>query len=203
MTPWRKALYSKIGTLTVSGKVIDLGGSRNSGYHKLLKGEHTFDVVNIDSSTGAERNFNLEEKFPLTDASYDAVLTLNVLEHVFNYPSVLSESHRIMKRGGILVLAVPFLIPVHPSPHDHWRFTGETLRKIIADAGFSSIEITTLGTGPGAVLTQILGGLRGGVYIQRLLSPLGWFLDGIAHLFMSRKILRERFPLGYVVVAVK
>lgn len=203
MTPWRKALYSKLSTITVSGKVIDLGGSKKSGYHELLRGEHMFEVVNIDGATETDLNFNLEEIFPLNDASYDTALALNVLEHVFNYAGLLSESRRVLRSGGALVIAVPFLIPVHPSPHDHWRFTAETLEQIIKDAGFSTIEITTIGTGPGAVLVQMLGGMRGGVYVQLLFRPLGWFLDGIAHLFMSRDVLRERFPLGYVVVAVK
>lgn len=44
------------------------------------------------------------------DAGLDAVLSLEVLEHVPDFRAALCEFARVLKPGGVLVLTVPFLI---------------------------------------------------------------------------------------------
>ena len=109
-TPWRKLSYEQLSGLELSGKVLDLGGSRKSGYHELLRGNHTIEVVNMDESTGFDKNFNLEKPFPLQDKKYDAVLACNVLEHIYNYQNIFSESFRILKKDGVFIIIVPFIM---------------------------------------------------------------------------------------------
>jgi SAM-dependent methyltransferase len=46
--------------------------------------------------------------YPLEDASFDAVVLTEVLEHLRDYPlRLLEEVHRILRPGGLLVLTTP------------------------------------------------------------------------------------------------
>ena len=51
------------------------------------------------------RNNLVQTGFP--DAFFDAVVSTEVLEHVFEYRRVLQELNRILKPGGILILTFP------------------------------------------------------------------------------------------------
>lgn len=59
---------------------------------------------------GARRWVRCEDVTALRmrDASLDAVVTLDVLEHVHDYRAALREFARVLKPGGVLVATMPF-----------------------------------------------------------------------------------------------
>jgi SAM-dependent methyltransferase len=68
----------------------------------------------------------LELNFP--DASFDYVLSDQVLEHVEGDPCrAISECYRVLAPGGIAVHTTCLMNPIHGSPKDFWRFTPEAL----------------------------------------------------------------------------
>lgn len=73
---------------------------------------------------------------PAEDASFDAVLSTQVLEHVGDPALHLAESFRVLRPGGRLVLSTVGLQVYHPDPVDYWRWTCAGLQKETADAGF-------------------------------------------------------------------
>lgn len=201
---WRTLVYEELEKLELSGNIIDLGGSRRSGYHQLIKGEHKILVNNLDGIKDSDLSFDLELPFPVENALYDAALAINVLEHIFNYRNVLEESFRILKENGTLVIAVPFLIQVHPSPNDYWRYTEQTLHLLLTSAGFKEINITPIGTGIFSASYDIKHNLYRLRLLQNTLilyAKIGdWFLSKIkSNSFFSKKY----YPLGYVVTAKK
>ncbi len=203
MTPWRRLLYKEISEHTLNGKVLDLGGARKSGYHELFLGSFVFEVVNLDKDCRPDHIFSLEGPFPLKSEVYDCVIGVNVLEHVFRYENVVRESHRILRQGGEVFFAIPFLMFVHPSPNDYFRYTAQALENIFQDLGFENVRVHTLGRGPGAVFVQMIGGIRGGVLARTIVLPFMYLLDVILNLIIPAETLRERFPLGYAVTAKK
>ena len=46
-------------------------------------------------------------ELPFRDESFDAVVTVNVMEHIANPNSILLEVHRILKRGGVFLVKTP------------------------------------------------------------------------------------------------
>jgi FkbM family methyltransferase len=78
------------------------------------------------------------------DASYDAVLSTQVLEHVDDPAGYLGECFRVLKPGGQLLLSTHGLMIWHADPVDRWRWTGEGLRHVVETAGFTVREFRGL-----------------------------------------------------------
>ncbi len=202
-TPWRKGLYASIANLELSGKVLDVGGSRKSGYHELFSGTHTIEVVNLDDMSGLDLKFDLEKPFPLSDGTYDSVLAFNVLEHIFNYREFLKECFRVLRPGGVLIIGVPFLIQVHPSPHDYWRYTEENLQLTLKSSGFSNISLKAVGKGPLTASVQLISGILRIAVLRAICEYLARFGDYILGFLSSPAKLRNMYPLGYFIIARK
>jgi hypothetical protein len=45
---WRTLLYAELKNVRLDGQVLDIGGSRRSGYHELIQGEHVIKINNLD-----------------------------------------------------------------------------------------------------------------------------------------------------------
>ncbi|MBI4137751.1 MAG: class I SAM-dependent methyltransferase, partial [Candidatus Sungbacteria bacterium] len=98
---------------------------------------YPYDTVDIVS--------DIQDSLPVRNQCGDIVLLSNVLEHVSRPEEVLAECRRILKPGGVLVGAVPFLMEVHQAPYDFHRYTSFRLRRMIFAAGFSNVSVTPLG----------------------------------------------------------
>lgn len=203
-SPWRTLLYKKLATVSLSGSVIDLGGSRKSAYVTRFGGTFTLTIANLDGEESRDIAVDLEQPFSILDAQYDHVLCINVLEHIFNYHNVISETYRILKPGGQAVFAVPFLVQVHPSPHDHWRFTGETLQRLFTEAGFSEVMVEPIGTGVCGATAQIKFNLLKFAPLRALVHAAAYVLDTLIALLPGTKnFSKDFYPLGYVVIVNK
>ncbi|MEK7464042.1 MAG: methyltransferase domain-containing protein [Patescibacteria group bacterium] len=198
-TPWRKKLYKELSSLNLSGKIIDLGGSRKSGYHEILKGDFLIEVANIDEGYGYDHKVDLEKSFLLSANSYDATLAINVMEHVYDYRNFLSESFRILRQGGSIVIAVPFMIQIHPCPHDYWRYSGDTLEKILSEAGFRDVNVVAVGAGPFTAAYQII---YNALYFDIIRFPFAFAAKGLDAIIKA-KFSKKNYPLGYFATAKK
>lgn len=204
MSLWRRLLYEELKNIRLDGSVLDIGGARRSGYHTLIEGEYSIVVNNFDKTENNDLSFDLEKPFPVNNASFNAVLCINVLEHIFNYQNVLNESHRILENDGVLILAVPFLITVHPSPNDYWRYTEQTLVKICKQAGFDNIEVKVIGTGVFGAVYSLRHNLYRTVIIQKPLMLLSELMDYVLGKIKKDSVFSKKYyPLGYVVIAKK
>ncbi len=139
--------YKKISNLELFGSILDLGGSKKSGYHELIKGNHSITTVNINTDYGCDLVFDIEKKFPISDNSFDNIFLLNVLEHIYDFNNVFSESNRVLKKGGCIYAATPFVYRIHSSPSDFFRYSRSAIERMALDSGFEIVEIQELGFG--------------------------------------------------------
>jgi SAM-dependent methyltransferase len=77
------------------------------------------------------------------EEAFDMILCLYVLEHVYELEDAVRGIHRALKPGGTAVIAVPHLYPYHDEPHDYWRFTEHSLRRLLAP--FGALEVRRRG----------------------------------------------------------
>ncbi|MEO8257191.1 MAG: class I SAM-dependent methyltransferase [Acidobacteriota bacterium] len=86
---------------------------------------------------------------PLPDASLDAVILLNVLEHIENDGEAVRQVARILKPGGVAVIEVPagpHLYDLYDEHLQHYRrYSGASLAALAAAAGLAVVEQSHLG----------------------------------------------------------
>ena len=75
---------------------------------------------------------------------YDFVVCTEVLEHTLRPWDAINEIHRVLKKGGVLLLSVPFNFRIHGPLPDCWRFTEHGLRAILDK--FKIVELKSLET---------------------------------------------------------
>jgi uncharacterized protein YbaR (Trm112 family)/SAM-dependent methyltransferase len=90
---------------------------------------------------------------PFLDYSFDGVVIEVVLEHVREPEKVISEIHRVLKRGGYVYSVVPFMHPYHGYPGDYRRFSIEGVESLFH--GFEREELGVL-RGPGVAMLNLL-----------------------------------------------
>jgi len=97
--------------------------------------------VDIPGNPRADSIVNLEtNKCDLPDGIADFVWSVGVLEHVADTGKYLQECHRLLKKGGKLLLCTHGTWMYHPDPIDYWRFTSEGLKVTIQRTGFKIEE---------------------------------------------------------------
>ena len=106
---------------------------------------------------------NTDGTVPAPDASFDAVVSTQVLEHVEDPGSYLSECFRVLRPGGRMLLSTHGVFVYHPDPDDYWRWTLAGLQKAVGDAGFEIVRFE-----------GILGGLPTG--LQMVQDSIYWHI---------------------------
>src|SRR5712671_7393146 len=79
---------------------------------------------------------------PVSDASFDAIICTEVLEHVSEPIAVVREFGRIIAPGGRLILTAPLGSGIHQEPyHFYGGYTPYWYQKFLAEAGFCKIHV--------------------------------------------------------------
>jgi SAM-dependent methyltransferase len=149
---------------------------------------------------------------PFADATFEQVISSEVLEHLHTPIKAAAEIARVLKPGGRLVLTVPMVYPVHEAPHDYHRFTEFGLYNLFSPH-FQDIEIKALFTEEQtiAILLQRItmqrrdGRLRRGLY--NLAARVIWNLSPRGEVARSMSI-SDNVPgvfltAGYIVTGLK
>lgn|SRR5574341_251500 len=125
-------------------RIVDVGSSTRVLDPRIIR----FD---IDQSAGVTV-IGDGHAMPFTSDSVDAVILTGVLEHVLDPPTMVAETHRILKKGGRVYVEVPFMQGYHPHPGDYQRYTKTGLQRLMR--GFSEIDCGVCG-GPSSALAWV------------------------------------------------
>jgi len=146
-TPWHRlsyivrALPQGLGALvpdlhaTDTTRILDYG-SADAPYRDFFAPTADFVTADLPGNPDATLVLASDGTVPAPDASFDVVLSTQVLEHVTDPGLYLAECHRVLKPGGRLLLSTHGLMVYHPDPVDFWRWTCAGLQRAVTDAGF-------------------------------------------------------------------
>ena len=188
---WNRCVKRLLRQLSRDAKILDLGaGTRRRAPN----------VINLEIEPTPEIDLIGDGHFlPFKDNTFDAVISEAVLEHVHSPDGVVREIYRVLKPGGYICVAVPFLQGYHASPHDYQRWTVSGIVQLCT--AFFEIESGAC-AGPTASLHWIFReyvGLAcsfGSLLLAKAVSLIvGWItfplllLDGLLCLHKSADIL--------------
>ena len=156
-------------------RLLDVGCG-SMPYRRLFEGRCR-DYVGCDpfpQSSGVTRCTT--ESLRFDDASFDAVVTFQVLEHTRHPWRMMGECARVLKTGGLLVLSASFLLPHQDAPCDYFRFTQEGLMELANDADLAVEEFhahcTAISTLVLLLNCQVAQGAGHGQSLQRVRHAL-------------------------------
>jgi SAM-dependent methyltransferase len=198
----------------VSGRILDLG----CGTGGVLQHLGAFgSAVGLDPAPEAAvycRRRSLPMvvgsglHLPFADASFDAVLALDVIEHVADDIALLQEARRVLRPGGVLVVtvpALPWLWSAHDDVNRHYRrYTWATLRRSLQDGGFRPLKLSYYNALllPLAMARKVIHRIGGSDehHLEDLPAPLNATLRAILSLEGSF-IRRRDLPIGASLIA--
>lgn len=166
----RRGLFLAIKELAprISGVVLDFGcGSKP--YESLFSEATSYVGVDLEITGHNHADSRVDvfydgKVLPFMDGQFDAVVSFEVFEHIFNLPQVLREINRVTRDSGYLLVSVPFAWHEHEQPYDFARYTSFGIAHLLTERGYEilSIKKTT---------THVLATLQMFIAYLTLLTP--------------------------------
>ncbi len=207
----RRGLWLELEKLMphLSGQLLDIGcGSKP---YKALAQVQSYVGLEIDD--GVTRNNSYADvlydgkALPFPDASFDCVLSNQVLEHVFEPEDFLKEINRVLKKDGLLLLTVPFVWSEHEQPYDYGRYSSFGLKFLMEKNSFEMICQTKVTVGVVAYIQLILANLLSMLPTSKWLMPFFVFLfaplNFLGFLISRQTKADKAFYLDNVILAKK
>ncbi len=145
------------------GKLLDAGCGKMPYKEFILQHSKVKQYVGLDIESAIVYDENVRpdfywdgKKMPFEEQSFDGVFATEVLEHVPDPSLFLQEVTRVLHNKGFLFFTIPFLWPLHETPHDEYRYTPYAMERLLKEAGFTKVQIDPLG-GWHASMAQIMG----------------------------------------------
>ncbi len=199
------------------GLVLDLGCGTGAMLGQL---QEICNPVGLDVNESALKLTRTRSSFmlvqgsgtqlPLQSSCFDAVIGLDVFEHIEDDLAALKEAFRVLQPGGILILSVPAFASLW-GPHDvalhHFRrYRKKEVEAKLKSVGFmvQKLSYSVFFLFPAVVAVRAIEKLKRGQAKASLPAFPGWLNKDLAGLqaLEAHLILRTNLPWGSSVIAV-
>ena len=128
------------------GVVLDVGGKDRGRFQKPKNKVKKWIFADIVAENNPDIVLDVNDmKNEINDESIDVVNAIELFEHVENPKKGLRECWRVLKKDGYLLIAAPFLYPIHADPNDIQRWTEYKWKIELNELGFSIVEFKEMG----------------------------------------------------------
>ena len=132
MTPVNKAWIDKrTRWCPTDARFLEVGSRNINGAPERRTAFYT----GIDRIPGPGVDIQADGRaIPFQDGCFDYVICAETLEHDETPWLTAKEIHRVVKRGGLVIVTVPGIgFPRHDYPSDYWQFTTDGLALLFKD----------------------------------------------------------------------
>ena len=183
----RPRLEAFLRKYATDAKTLDIGCG-NDLYGELFPNRTTLDVevregVQVDIVADAHDLSQIE------DSSYKVILCTEVLEHLHTPAQAISEFHRVLEPGGLLILSTRFIFPIHDAPGDYYRYTKYGLQHLLKAFEIEELKEETSTGETLAVLYQRIGFQCDTLWLRPF--KLLWFLKAKLMMLLRGIITKE------------
>ena len=191
-------------------KIADLGCGCGMLLYKL---KDRYDVIGVDGSEKAiefcavrgvpVKLGDFPANIPLEQNGYDAVLLLDVLEHLERDVETAQAAAKLLKPGGVLMCTVPayqWLWSPRDEHHQHFRRYGHRQFRELMDATGLKLELVSFFNTwlfPLAAAGRLASKLRKADGMKDLRVPARPINATLATIFASERRLLGRVPLPF------
>lgn len=132
--------------LPPGSRILDVGAG--SGQYRDLFGHCEYRTQDFGQEPGTQGRYAALDytsditSIPVPDASFDAVLCTEVLEHVPEPAEAVREMARILRPGGVLLLSAPLGSHLHQEPyHFYGGYTPYWYRRVLEARSLQILDI--------------------------------------------------------------
>jgi SAM-dependent methyltransferase len=180
------------------GIVLDIGGRDRGAFKKPKDAVEKWIYADIEPRNHPDLVLDVANMEPLADCSIDVVNAIELFEHVDRIDAGIKECFRVLRPNGIMILAAPFLYPIHADPFDFQRWTDTRWQSALKAAGFEVEKSVIMGrfflvwAGMARALIREMPGL-----IRKFLYVTYPLLDLVARLDETRLTRNNRTLSSY------
>jgi SAM-dependent methyltransferase len=182
-----KIIREKMGTLRGDTLVI---GAGYDPYREWLSSAKSICVTDISEKYAKIDKIADAHCLPFEDESFDAVIAVEVFEHLHSPHVAANELHRVLRKGGNGLISIPFLFRIHGDPFDFQRFTHFGLEILFKQ--FSNIKVSGFGSRIHAI-SDIITTAAKPLTLLRIFN----------HLITIKSVASKDCPSGYIVEVEK
>lgn len=154
-----------------AGSVLDIGSYDLHGYSaRDLFAPPEFQYTGCDMAAGPNVDVVIAPQTVRPIGTFDIVLSLNTMEHVYDPFSFFQFAVNNLKKRGFLFIMAPFSCEFHRHPVDCWRYTPDTFRYLCDAHGVELMDsrITAGGGSISGVITDVAWLIKRGRYRSAL-----------------------------------
>ena len=180
----------------VKGQLLDVGCGHRPYQKTYFAGAAKYVGMDYLTDRSQPDVVGSATAIPLADASFDTVVSTEVLEHVTEPLVALKEMRRVLKPGGYLILTTPMYWPRHEAPYDFFRYPYDGLLHLFKESGWEVVRMFNRGHSY-ALLGQVVMHLSPHILQPR---PVARLLNSF-FLWCDTHRRHDMLTMGWTVVA--
>ena len=146
----------------IRGEVLEIGHdlyTRRFGGDRVTRSDVLYREAGLPNATIVADLVNAPG---IESNRFDCIILIHTLQYIFDAPAALRTCRRILKAGGALLIAVPFIGQYSPGDREqwgeYWRFSRMALDRMLADV-FGPEHVSVEAYGNALSATAFLHGI--------------------------------------------